>query len=331
MIHRPFDASGIYRGILLGSAVFLLSLSPTSLALEPIEEGCDITGGSTGAAIQACTNGIKKRITFNVTAHCSNPCNGSTWQANSIGSAVATGTCGCGAIWLNKDKTETIPPWSERYYSEAHSRVWSASQNRCINMELAIAEATCSCVGCGNPSPIVISLSDEVYELTDAANGVLFDLDGDGKAEQTAWTARGAEDGFLVLDRNLNGVIDDFMEVFGDHTPQLPSKEPNGWLALAVWDDAFNGGNEDGVIDTADFIFAALQIWVDRNHNGFSEAQELSTLEEVGLEYLDLNYGSEVRIDGFNNVFKFPSEVGRTNGEITMAWDIFFARAIKLP
>ena len=78
---------------------------------------------------------------------------------------------------------------------------------------------------------ILISLSDEHYELTDAAGGVHFDLDADGKPEQTAWTSIGSDEAFLALDRNLNGYIDDFMEIFGDHTPQLPSSEPNSTVA----------------------------------------------------------------------------------------------------
>jgi hypothetical protein len=207
------------------------------------------------------------------------------------------------------------------YWSNAYNKIKVSVG--CLKSGLAEARVTCNCPGCGNPSPILISLSDERYELTDAAGGVHFDLDGDGQPEQTAWTASGSDEAFLALDRNLNGYIDDFMEIFGDHTPQLPSKEPNGWLALAVWDDSLNGGNENGVIDVNDFIFTALQLWVDENHNGFSEREELSSLEAVGVEYLDLDYGRSNRVDKYGNAFKFWSQVGMDSG-VRIAWDVFF-------
>ena len=41
-----------------------------------------------------------------------------------------------------------------------------------------------------------------------------FDLDKNGFAEKTAWI--GTEDGFLALDRNGNGIIDNGGELFGD-------------------------------------------------------------------------------------------------------------------
>lgn len=195
----------------------------------------------------------------------------------------------------------------------------------CIPNGVTVGTRHCYCPTCES-SPIIISLSDERYELTDAANGVLFDLDADGEPEQTAWTAYGSDEAFLALDRNENGYIDDFMEIFGDQTPQLPSEEPNGWLALAVWDDELNGGNEDGIIDADDSIFKELQLWVDENHNGFSERNELSSLEELDVEYLDLDFGTSKRVDRFGNQFRYWSRVG-ISGRVRIAWDIFFLRA----
>lgn len=171
-------------------------------------------------------------------------------------------------------------------------------------------------------SPIIISLLDDDYDLTDAAGGVRFDLDADGIREQTAWSAVGSDEAFLALDRNENGSIDDYLEVFGNYTPQRPSKEPNGWLALAVWDDTLNGGNEDGRIDAADAIFSELLLWRDQNHNGVSEGNELRTLVEMDVEYLRLDYGYSDREDEFGNQFKYFAEVGIA-GQSRTAWDVF--------
>jgi hypothetical protein len=78
------------------------------------------------------------------------------------------------------------------------------------------------------------------------------DIDGDGYRDWIAWTDPEAEDGLLVWDRNLNGIIDSGRELFGDSTTQPPSNEPNGFLALAVLDQAESGGNGDGVISSLD-------------------------------------------------------------------------------
>ncbi len=95
-------------------------------------------------------------------------------------------------------------------------------------------------------------MNDARYELTSAADGVHFDLDCDDTAELTAWTAVGSDEAFLVLDRNQNGLIDNGLELFGDKSPQFRSDEPNGWRALAIWDDSLNGGNENGKIESGE-------------------------------------------------------------------------------
>lgn len=136
----------------------------------------------------------------------------------------------------------------------------------------------------GARDPLIIDLGRKGIELTSVDNGVYFDLDNNGFAEKTAWI--GTEDGFLALDRNGNGRIDNGGELFGDQvTLKNGATSASGFEALAELDD-----NEDGIINNNDSAFNDLCVWIDSNHNGISESNELKTLNELGIVSIDLNH-----------------------------------------
>ncbi len=170
-------------------------------------------------------------------------------------------------------------------------------------------------------SPIVIDTGGNGFSLTDRANGVLFDLDSDRRAERIPWTSPSGDDAWLVLDRNSNGRIDNGRELFGNYTPQPPAVHKNGFLALAVYDH-----NGDGWIDSADPIFADLCLWNDRDHDGVSAAGELKRLADVGIRRLSLDYRESLRRDEHGNWFRFGAKVvdGRNRDVGPMAFDVFF-------
>jgi len=178
-------------------------------------------------------------------------------------------------------------------------------------------------------SPILIDVSGDGFQLTNAQNGVTFDIRGTGMPLKISWTASGSKNAFLVLDRNGNGVIDNGKEMFGNFTAQPLSPHPNGFLALAEFDKPEHGGNGDGVIDSNDAIFSSLRLWVDANHDGVSQPGELFKPSDLGVSSISLNYKEARRTDQYGNMFRFRARVNMMPGQQAdssagpMAYDVF--------
>lgn len=132
--------------------------------------------------------------------------------------------------------------------------------------------------------PLIINLDDAPAQITDQT--FFFDLDCDGEKEEIASLAPNS--GYLALDRNGDGIINNGSELFG---PQ----SGNGFADLAKYD-----GDGNGWIDEADDVYKHLKIWTI-NENGESVLMSLKDAD-VGAIYLGSSQTSFDLKDEENNL-----------------------------
>jgi hypothetical protein len=246
--------------------------------------------------------------------------NGCSDSQNPDGSWICNGTeCanGCDSTGCN------CAPQGCSAYTNAYGN-WICDGTLCQN----------GCVsngcGCAPTDPIVIDLSGRGFMMTDAAKGVKFDFAGTGNLVQMSWTAGGWNGGWLALDRNGNGKIDNGTELFGNLTPQPnppKGKQKNGFLALAVYDQPANGGNNNGMIDPGDKIWKSLVVWIDTNHNGVSEPSELIPIAKTGIKSISLNYSTSMYKDAYGNVFRYKSTISDGTPDQTV-YDVMLGEVV---
>ena len=154
--------------------------------------------------------------------------------------------------------------------------------------------------------PLALDLDGNGLQTTGITNGVRFDIDADGRLDQTSFISGG--DAFLALDSNANGRIDNGRELFGEQ-----NGDANGYLALARYDD-----NQDGLIDSSDAIFQQLRLFT-QSSNG---SQQLRTLQEAGVASLSLGYrNSDIALNQYDTITQLSS-FERSDGSTGQSGDL---------
>ena len=172
----------------------------------------------------------------------------------------------------------------------------------------------------GLVTPLMLDLDGHGVQTLGLANGVRFDIGNTGTAVSTGWVAPG--DGLLVLDRNHNGVIDDGGELFGSGTVLADgSRAADGFVALATLD-----ANHDGAINALDAGFNTLQVWVDANSDGRTQAGELRGLGGLGITALHLDAAATSGVDN-GNLVGLTSRYDRADGSTQVLADVWLATA----
>jgi Ca2+-binding RTX toxin-like protein len=128
---------------------------------------------------------------------------------------------------------------------------------------------------------VALDLNGDGVQTTGAARTVAFDVDDSGFMKNTAWLSN--SDGFLFLDRNLNGSIDSGRELFSNSVVDLSARG----LAGMRWIDS----NYDGKLTNADPVWNELKVWRDADGDGLADAGETQTLSALGITALDYAMG----------------------------------------
>lgn len=152
--------------------------------------------------------------------------------------------------------------------------------------------------------PIVINFEDN-YRLVGAESPVMFDILATGDPLLIGWTAAGADEAFLCLDRDQNGTIDSGAELFGNAVMLADgTRARNGFVALSTFDD-----NSDAMIDERDPIWSQLRLWRDLNHDGTSQPSEIAPVAGSRVTAISVDHHWTGRRDSSGNTFRFKSQV----------------------
>ncbi|MCR5389003.1 MAG: hypothetical protein K6E56_07145 [Lachnospiraceae bacterium] len=208
---------------------------------------------------------------------------------------ISIGTDGSGTTWQKITAVNGFHSETETTTFATKGIVQTADgRNIGFNVELSMSRSfmqetnlleVCDYI---KTDPLMINIGTDIPSVSDQK--FLFDLDADGKKEKISFAGKGS--GFLALDKNGDGKINDGSELFG-------TKSGDGFKDLAAYDEDGNGW-----IDENDDVFNKLKVWT-KDENGNDKLIDLKKAD-VGAIYL----GHE------ETQFSLKDEYNRLNAEV---------------
>lgn len=176
---------------------------------------------------------------------------------------------------MNPLSLETVYSYQETYYQEAEQTIFATTgtvktaDGREISFGLNVEMSRSFASYYNSESmhiqervlcdPLVINLDGNIAQLSDQT--FFFDIDADGEKDEISTLGKGG--GYLALDKNGDGSINDGNELFG-------TKSGDGFADLSVYD-----ADQNGWIDEGDAIWEKLLIWT-KDENGEDKCYKLS-------------------------------------------------------
>ena len=210
-----------------------------------------------------------------------------TMLANDLGQHLGTGWSHYTFYYCAESETTCFDTTGTAVTSDGRNLSFNIS----VEMSRSFVEMAEEKIDFGQPrlcDPLVINLNTNVASVSDQK--FFFDIDADGEQEEISMLDKSS--GYLALDKNADGIINDGSELFG-------TQSGNGFKDLLAYDEDGNGW-----IDEADSIFQKLKIWT-MDENGISRLIDLKEAD-VGAIYL-----------GYENTeFSLKNESNETNAVI---------------
>ena len=234
-------------------------------------------------------------IAFSMNAGSSVSVSGQGGSARALQNAITNGTNATGTTWHRITAFSGFHAEME-YTTFATTGLVKTSDGRNINfgVEVEMSRSFMEKIDVFTDEtfiktdPLIINMDSNFAGVTDQK--FRFDLDGDGYKEEISFAAEGS--GFLALDKNGDGKINDGSELFG-------TKSGDGFADLAEYDRDHNLW-----IDENDEIYDKLRVWV-RDSEGNDRLLDLREAN-VGAIYLG-NVDTE---------FSLKNDEHKTNGII---------------
>jgi hypothetical protein len=153
--------------------------------------------------------------------------------------------------------------------------------------------------GRAGPDCVLVTSLDlrSPFTFTSADKGVQFDIDGDGDGDRVSWTEPGSDVAFLAVDADNDGAITSGKELIGRVAVSGAGSAANALIAMAKNADR---GQVPAALDSSHPLFQRVLLWLDFNHDGVSEPDELEPASDSVAD-IALGFRRQHRRDQFGN------------------------------